>query len=210
MDIDDRIAQWEKMTQEAPDDMAWLGLGSAYKEAGRLADADQALSKAIQLNPDISRAYQMRGQVLVDLNRHEDAAQMLTAGYAVAARRGDLMPQKAIISLLEQIGHPVPAVEQAQRPTAPASSSANTVIDRLTGRPGTRMSQPPLRGPLGAFIVDHFSQETWRQWIGQGTKVINELRLDFSNQEHQHIYEQQMKQWLQISDQEIEAYGTDT
>ena len=68
------------------------------------------------------------------------------------------------------------------------------------------MADPPMRGPLGRFIYDHYSQETWRQWIGQGTKVINELRLDFSNEAHQQVYEQQMKEWLQITDEEVAAY----
>jgi Fe-S cluster biosynthesis and repair protein YggX len=36
-----------------------------------------------------------------------------------------------------------------------------------------------------------------------GTKVINELRLDFSNQEHQVVYEQHMMEWLGISDEDV-------
>ena len=60
-DLNDRIAQWEKMTQEAPDDMSWFSLGNAYKEAERFEDADQAFAKAIELNAQMSRAYQVRG-----------------------------------------------------------------------------------------------------------------------------------------------------
>ena len=37
--IDERIAQWEKMTQEVPDGMAWFSLGSAYRDAERHGDA---------------------------------------------------------------------------------------------------------------------------------------------------------------------------
>jgi Fe-S cluster biosynthesis and repair protein YggX len=64
-----------------------------------------------------------------------------------------------------------------------------------------------MRGPLGKFIYDHFGQITWNQWIGQGTKVINELRLDFSNLAHQDLYEQHMLEWLQVTREEAEEYA---
>ena len=129
----------------------------------------------------------------------------MTTGFEAAARRGDVMPQKAMGALLEKLGRPVPQVEvPSQQPQA--AVSGDVVIDRRTGQPGTRMADPPMKGPLGRFIYDHYSQETWREWIGQGTKVINELRLDFSNEAHQQVYEQQMKEWLQITDEEVAVY----
>src|SRR5437868_13045967 len=74
METNDRIAQWEKMTREAPDDMAWFSLGNAYKDAGRLADADNALGEALKANATMSRAYQLRGQVLMQLGKNDEAA----------------------------------------------------------------------------------------------------------------------------------------
>lgn len=202
MDINDRIAQWEKMTQEAPDDMAWFSLGNAYKEADRPEDAQSAFAKAIETNPGMSRAYQAHGQVLIELGRDDDAAAVLTQGYKTAAQRGDVMPQKAIGSLLEKLGKPVPQVDSPAAAEA-EPVSGDSIIDRRTGKPGTRMPDPPMRGPLGKFIFENYSQETWREWIGQGTKVINELRLDFSQEAHQQAYEQQMKEWLGISNEEV-------
>jgi len=205
MDTQDRIAQWEKMTREAPDEMAWFSLGNAYQEAGRLADAGGAFAQAIELNPGMSRAYQLHGQVLIELDCKEEAAQVLSKGYVTAVERGDMMPRDAIGSLLEGIGQPIPKVESKE--TQAVNISEDTILDRRTGQPGSRMIEPPMRGPVGAVIQDHYSQETWREWILQGTKVINELRLDFSNVEHQKAYERQMVEWLQISDQEIEQYA---
>ena len=40
------------------------------------------------------------------------------------------------------------------------------------------------------------SQETWQLWLAQGTKVINELRLDLSRPDHQDIYDEQMIDFL--------------
>ena len=205
MDVNERIAQWEKMTQEVPDDMSWFSLGNAYKDADRLDEAASAFAKALEHNPDMSRAYQLRGQVLIKLDRHDEAAMVLIAGYTKAAARGDVMPQKAMGSLLEKIGRAVPQVESSAPQAQPAD--ANTIIDRRSGQRGARMPDPPMRGPLGRFIYEHFSQETWRQWISQGTKVINELRLDFSNAQHQKVYDQQMMEWLGITQEEVDEFA---
>ncbi len=208
MELNQRIAQWENMTEADPDnDMAWFSLGSAYRDAERYEEADKALARAIELNPAQSRAMQLRGQVLIQLNRTEEAAAVLTDGYKSAAARGDTMPMRAMGALLEKLGKPVPQVEQPQ-PAAPAAGE-NQIIDRRTGRPGTRLPDPPMRGPVGKFIYDHYSLETWREWIGQGTKVINELRLDFSNDTHQKVYEQHMLEWLGVTEEEIQAYANE-
>ncbi len=208
MDINERIAQWENMTQADPDNaMGWMSLGNACRDADRPEDAARALREAIERDAKLSRAYQLLGQVLIELERAEEATPILTDGYRIAARQGDVMPQKAMGSLLEKIGKPVPEVAGALGVPEPEAASGDQIIDRRTGRPGARMPDPPMRGPVGQFIYDHFSQETWREWIGMGTKVINELRLDFSNKEHQQIYEDQMIEWLGVSREEIEQHS---
>lgn len=204
---EERIAQWEQMAREAPDDMAFFSLGNAYKDAERLEDAQAAFARAIELNPRMSRAYQLRGQVLVKLGREAEAGPMLVEGYKVAAERGDVMPQKAIGSLLEKIGLPLPEVQDAAARKQEVEASGDTVLDRRSGKPQPRLADPPMRGPVGRFIYDHFGQQTWNEWIRQGTKVINELRLDFSNDAHQDIYDQYMLEWLQVTREEIDAYA---
>jgi Fe-S cluster biosynthesis and repair protein YggX len=206
----ERIAQWEQMAREAPDDMAYFSLANAYKDADRPQDAADAFAKAIELNPGMSRAYQLRGQVLIQLGKQDEAGPLLTQGYTVAAERGDVMPQKAIGSLLEKIGLPIPQVQDAGERKKEVEASGDTVLDRRTGQPQNRLPDPPMRGPVGQFIFDHFGQDTWREWIGQGTKVINELRLDFSNDQHQDTYEQYMLEWLAVTREEIEEYAKQT
>ncbi len=206
MDINARITQWEKMTQEVPDGMAWFSLGNAYKDADRLDDACTAYREAIRLDPNLSRAYQVLAQLLIEQGKHDVAGDLLETGYPIAASRGDVMPQRAMGSLLEKVGRPVPHVES----DAPSESDLgdDQLIDRRTGRAGTRMKSPPMRGPLGQFIIDHYGQETWREWIGQGTKVINELRLDFSKEEDQRTYDLHMMEWLGISEEDVQAHAT--
>lgn len=206
---EERIAQWEKMAAEAPDDMAYFSLGNAYKEADRWADAAKAYGQAIGLNQGMSRAYQFLGESLIKADREADARPMLVKGYKIAAERGDEMPKRSIGEMLKRLGEELPEVEDYAEKKAAVESSAGgkMVLDRRAGQPQPRLAAPPMRGPLGKFIYDHFGQITWNQWIGQGTKVINELRLDFSNLAHQDLYEQHMLEWLQITREEVDEYA---
>lgn len=212
-DIDQRIAQWEQMAREAPDDMSYFSLGSAYREAERHDDAEAAFAKAIEINPGMSRAYQLRGQTLLKLGRDGEARDVLLTGYKLAAERGDVMPQRAMGALLKEKLDTEPPVTksaaetQAQLDAATGEGSGRMIVDRRTGQPQPRLDEPPMRGPVGTFIQDHFGQVTWRQWIGQGTKVINELRLDLSNPQHRESYDQNMLEWLGITADEAERYA---
>ncbi|MEM6553959.1 MAG: Fe(2+)-trafficking protein [Planctomycetota bacterium] len=205
--VEERIAQWEKMAAEAPDDMAYFSLGNAYKEAERWDDAAKAYGQAIGLNQGMSRAYQFLGESLIKAGREADAKPMLVKGYKTAAERGDVMPQRSIGEMLKRVGEELPEVEDAAAKKAEVEASGNMVLDRRAGQPQPRLADPPMRGAMGQFIYDHFGQITWNQWIGQGTKVINELRLDFSNGAHQDLYEQHMLEWLQVTREEVDEYA---
>jgi Fe-S cluster biosynthesis and repair protein YggX len=113
----------------------------------------------------------------------------------------------AQVGSIQKLGEAPPAVEnEAEAPDA-SELAGDQVIDRRTGRPGTKMADPPMRGELGAFIAAHYSQETWQEWIGMGTKVINALSLAFSNLEHPDVYDQHMREWLGIGEGDVEAWA---
>lgn len=206
--LDDRIAQWERMCREAPDEMSFFSLGNSYKEAERWADAAEAYGKAIEYNATMSRAFQMRGQALIKLEQNGEAGEVLTQGYTIAAERGDVMPQKSIAAMLEKLGLPIPETEDYEAKKREVEASGDMILDKRTGQPQAKLPDPPMRGPVGAYIYANFGQDTWREWIGMGTKVINELRLDFSNPEHQNVYEQHMLEWLGVTRDEIESAAT--
>ena len=201
MDIQQRIAQFENMVQADPDnDMAHFSLGGAYNQAGRIDDAAESFMRCIALNKDMSKAYQLAGAAYMAADKADQAAEILTCGYAVAAARGDLMPGNAMRDLLEQLGKPVPEVETR----APAAAPVGSFVCKSSGQPGTKMSRPPFRGPIGEWIAEHISKETFEVWIGQGTKVINELRLDLSRDEDSVTYDEHMREFLGI-DEELYA-----
>jgi Fe-S cluster biosynthesis and repair protein YggX len=124
---------------------------------------------------------------------------MLMKGFEVAASKGDRLPQNEIEALLRKIGREPPKVA-APRSSAASAPVGEAFVCRRTGRAGTRLPSPPMRGPLGKWIHENIAAETWQEWIGQGTKVINELRLDFSRDRDQEVYDQYMREYLGIDD----------
>ena len=199
-DIDTRIEQFEHMAAEDPDnEMAHFSLGNALLKAGRHTDAASSYQRCIQLNPQMSKAYQLAGEALIESGRKQEAADVLSTGYEIAARNGDMMPRQAIKGLLEQIGVEPPEVAGEQPPAAGGPETGDAA-GRATGPAGTKLPEPPMRGALGKWIYENITADTWQSWIGQGTKVINELRLDLSREEDQVVFERNMCDFLGIDE----------
>ncbi len=199
--IEERIAQFGKMAHDDPEnDMAHFSLGGALLAAGRFAEATRSFERCIELNPEMSKAYQLGGEAMIKAGWADKAVATLNTGYEVAAARGDLMPRNAIADLLTSFGRQPPRISDEAQAAARRLQESATFICRTTGRPGTQLPEPPMRGPLGKWIHENVSQETWRSWIAQGTKVINELRLDFSRDEDQAVYDQHMFEFLGIDE----------
>lgn len=220
-DLDKRIAQFQNMAQADPDnEMAHFSLAQALVQAGRHAEAAESYIRCTELVPGMSKAYQMAAEALIKAGGASDrdrAAQLAVRGFTIAAERGDLLPKNALADLLKQLGRDLPevvskggsaakkdgisllggAAESGPRPD-PASFPVGTFIDHKTGRPGTKMPKPPFRGRLGTWIHENISQESFNAWIGQGTKVINELRLDLSREQDAEAYDENMREFLGI------------
>lgn len=209
MDPSQRIAQFENMVQADPEnDMGWFSLGNAYAQAGRPAEAAAAYLRCCALNKSMSKAYQLAGQQLVLAKDDAKAAEVLTEGYRVAAEKGDFMPRKAMGELLEKLGQPLPQVMEA-KPAGPAPDGS--FICWRTRKAGTKMPRPPFRGPLGIWIHANIARETFMEgWIPQGTKVINELRLDLSKEEDAATYDRHMRDYLGIDEELLAKIMTET
>ncbi len=194
-DLATRITQFEKMASADPsNDMAHFSLGRAYLDAGRHAEAAGSLETCIGLNPGMSKAYELAGRAMIGAGWADKAVVVLSSGYEMATRKGDRMPQQAIVELLRSIGREPPAVAAA----AASTGAGGDFLCARSGRPGTKLDKPPFRGPVGQWVFEHISAETWKTWIGQGTKVINELRLDFSKDRDQEVYDQHMREYLGV------------
>ena len=116
---DQRIAQFEKMAaDDADNDMAHFSLGNAYLQEGRHAEAAMSLQRCIELNGDLSKAFQLAGEALIACGREDEAARVLERGYVVAAAKGDMMPRNAIADLLGSIGREPPELSDETRAAA--------------------------------------------------------------------------------------------
>jgi len=197
MDINDRITQFENMAASDPDnDMAHFSLGGAYAQADRHDDAARTFLRCVEVNPEMSKAYQLAAESLLKTGDQDRAASTLTKGYEVATMRGDLLPKKAMAAMLEELGRPIPEIEDAPAVEIPTGQ----FICSQTGRPGTQLERAPFKGPIGQWIYENISAQTWQAWIGQGTKVINELQLDLSSDEGSAMYDQHMYEFLGIDE----------
>lgn len=201
-DLQERIARFQNMVQADPDnEMAHFSLGTALQQAERFAEAAECFQRCLAVSPQMSKAYQLAGECMIKAGWEDRAVTVLRRGYEVAAARGDAIPRDAIAAMLTSIGREVPVVpgagEDASAPAA-AEPESGTFTCSLTGRPGHQLEKPPFRDGVGQWIYEHISAETWQTWIAQGTKVINELMLDFSREEDQKVYEQYMCEFLGI------------
>lgn len=47
---------------------------------------------------------------------------------------------------------------------------------------GSQLEKAPVPGPLGTIIKDNVSKEQWQEWLELEIKIINEERLDLSEE----------------------------
>lgn len=206
MDLAQRIAQFENMANADPsNEMAHFSLGGAYVQAGRFAEAAIAYNRCATINPEMSKAWQLAAESFKKAGMRAEAVASATKGFEVAALRGDLMPKNASAAILKELGAPIPEVAGKSPDSGGGPSVGEAFICRATSRPGTAMIAPPFRGPLGQWIAANVSRETWSQWIAQGTKVINELRLDLSRDQDAETYDRHMREFLGIDDALLHA-----
>lgn len=216
-DLERRIAQFQNMAQADPEnEMAHFSLGKALFDAGRFAESAASFVRCTELAPSMSKAYQLAAESFQKAGNTDMAAQLATRGFVIAADRGDLMPRNAMADLLKGLGKPVPVpppragggtgggdmsllasgkVKKYDGPIPPGA-----FVCQRTGRPGTKMPRPPFKGPVGQWIFENISKETFDAWIAQGTKVINELRLDLSRDTDGETYDQHMREFLGIDE----------
>ena len=198
MELAERIEQFEAMAQDDPSDaMTWFSLGNAYAEAGRHQDAATAYERTIAVDMNLSKAYQLAAEQYLTQDDKARALPLLREGFEIASRNGDLKVKSAIVDHFEAMGEEPPKDETV----APEDVPEGSFLCRRTKRLGTPMERAPFKGSVGEWIKANIAQETWREWIGQGTKVINELRLDLSKDEDAETYDKYMREYLGITEE---------
>lgn len=195
----EKIEQFQKAVEQDPnDELAQFGLGSALLEAGRAEDAGPCFQRVLAVNSQNSKAYELLARAQKLTGHNDLAIQTLTNGYRVAHRRGDLMPMKAMGTLLEELGAEVPSVGEKKVGSAAVSASDGDFSCRRCGGAGPKLEKPPFKGELGETLCSTVCAACWQEWVGMGTKVINELRLPMYDPQAQELYDKHMKEFLLI------------
>ncbi|MGF1632667.1 MAG: Fe(2+)-trafficking protein [Phycisphaerae bacterium] len=193
-----RINQFRKMAQDDPDnELGHFSLGKALLDGGHAQESLESFRRTLELNPNLSKAYALLGDAFMQLDRRDDAVKTYKAGAVIANERGDLMVKNDLIAKLKDLGE---KLELAEKAPAKVDVSEGEVLDRRTGSVGRRLPAPPFSNWQGKLIYENVSQESWKEWIGMGTKVINELRLPLSDPRAQEVFDKHMYEFLNVQD----------
>ena len=195
-DMNARVEQFRQMAEADPQSaLAHFSFGKALLDAGQHAEAAKALQRAIALDPNIGKLYQLLAEAQLKTGHRDYAIQTLTNGVRVAHGRGDLLPKNEMIAKLKELGAPVPEFDAAK---ADQPVGEGEVLCSRCGRVNRKLPAPPFRNAQGQLIHEKVCADCWREWIGMGTKVINELRLPLSDPQAQKVFDQHMYEFLNL------------
>lgn len=197
---DARIERFRKMAEADPtNELGHFSLGRAYLEAKQYNEAVSSLRRVIEINPQNSRAYHLLATAQKEAGDRAGAIATLREGFEVAHGRGDLMPRNDIAALMRELGETPPAVAEASTAaSAGVPASTDQITCRRCGQTTSKMAERPFKGPLGEQVWASVCQQCWSEWIRMGTKVINELRLNFAIPRHAEVYDQHMREFLNL------------
>lgn len=63
------------------------------------------------------------------------------------------------------------------------------------------LPEAPFENELGNTILKRICQDCWQEWVGQQLMLMNEYMLDPTNDEHSRFLDDEMKKFLQLSDE---------
>jgi Fe-S cluster biosynthesis and repair protein YggX len=191
-----RIEQFRKMTEADPgNELGHFSFGRELLAAGQPEAAVRSFEKCLELNPNISKAYQLEAQALLELQRKDEAIGKLTAGVQRADERGEMMPRNEMAAMLKELGAPVPQFKSA---AADRPLGEGEIQCARCNRFARKLPKPPFSNAQGREIFEKVCADCWREWIPMGTKVINELRLPLNDPQAQKLYDQHMMEFLNL------------
>lgn len=200
----DRIAQFRKMATDDPDnELGHFRLGQLLVEDGQTAEAIPCFRRTVELAPEFSKAYQLLGEALIKDGQKDEAVTVLTLGWATADGRGDKMPRDAMGKLLTDLGAaiPAPAAPAAVEDDGPDTGFRCERPGCPSGKKARPLDKSPVAGEIGERIKAQVCAQCWEAWFKDySIKVINELRLDLSNEYGASEYDKHMREFFGFED----------
>jgi Fe-S cluster biosynthesis and repair protein YggX len=193
----ERIDRFKYMAEADPaNELAHFSLGREYLNANMPELGIESLRRALNINKNLSRAYQMIAQAQLKLGKQADAVTTLTEGVKIADSRGEVLPRNEMVEMLKAQGAPVP---QFSVGAARQVAGEGEVLCRRCGKIGKRLTRQPFRSDFGKQVYENICAACWGEAIGMGTKVINELRLDMSDPRAQQVWDAQIREFLNLT-----------
>src|SRR5262249_31931661 len=141
------------------------------------------------------------GSCLIQLGKREEAIVVLKEGFRVADQRGDNIPRDEIAKLLVGMGEPAPVSTRTAKGPREAGEGFRCQRPGCAAGPYARqLAKPPMNDELGRKIQAAVCADCWDLWLRNlSIKVINEMRLDLSDERCVEIYDQIMRETLGLS-----------
>ncbi len=89
-------------------------------------------------------------------------------------------------------------MSEANRTESAGRTGGTTFTCSRCGRHEGPLPKAPFRNELGERIHANVCAACWKDWIRQGTIVINEFGLVLHSAEGQQVYDEHMKQFLNL------------
>lgn len=195
-DTTGRIDQFRQMAEADPqNELGHFSLGRALFDAGQFGEASKSFQRVIALNPNIGKVYHLLAQAQIKEGHQDWAVGTLKSGVQVAQRRGDLMPRNDMLKMLKDLGENTEDLVPTQ---APQTAGEGQVVCSRCGLVKPKLPRQPMSNAQGKLIFEKVCADCWREWIGMGTKVINELRLPLNDPQAQKVYDQHMYEFLNL------------
>ena len=197
-----RIDQFRKMANDDPgNELGHFSLGKALLESGSHADAIASFEKVIAIKPDFSKAYALFAQALIGLGRKDEAVALLTKGVVVA--NPEHLPPEVMAAQFGVEPDLLPALLGAAVPELKESAvqqavGEGEVICRRCGKPGPKLAKPPFRNAFGQQVFENICAPCWEEAKKMGVKVINELRLPLNDPAANKLWEQHIREFLNL------------
>jgi Fe-S cluster biosynthesis and repair protein YggX/predicted TPR repeat methyltransferase len=195
--IEERIAQFQNMVRENPDDdVAHFRLSQLLAEAGQHEAAAEAFAATIAISPQFSKAFQLYGESLKQLGKIPEAVEIWTRGWEIANERGDKIPRDAMAAALKACGAPVPETAEVVVHDGPDTGFRCQRPGCGAGRSARQLKRPPIPDALHKRIYETICQDCWDGWLAYSVKLINELRLDLSSEYAQGEYDRHQNEYF--------------
>ena len=195
-DNGERIEQFRKMAEADPtNEVGHFSLGRELLAAGDPAGAAASLRRVVELNPAISKAYSLLGRALQQSGDRAGAIDVWTTGVTTADGRGELVPRDEMVGLLTEAGAAVPELKNVR---TVAAAGEGEVLCLRCGKVAKALAKPPFRNAFGQEVFAHTCHDCWQEAIRLGTKVINELRLPLADPQAQRVWDQHIREFLNL------------